>query len=150
VLKSKKLQTPIGTLFAAGTDTALHYLGVHPVDVPLGDTKVLDQIEDELELYFAGKLKRFSTSLHFEGTEFQKMVWQALLQIPFGKALCYSEIAPLIQNPKASRAVGLANGKNPLIIVVPCHRVIQKDLSLGGYSAGLERKKWFLYTIYQK
>lgn len=98
----------------------------------------------ELDEYFAGKRKEFSVPLSLQGTEFQKKVWNALCDIPYGETRCYSDIAAAINNPKGCRAVGMANNKNPVMILVPCHRVIGKDGSLVGYGGGLPMKKYLL------
>ena len=105
---------------------------------------VLKKCVKELDEYFAGKRKHFSVRLERRGTDFQKKVWTALEKIPFGKTCSYEDIAIAVGSPKAVRAVGLANGKNPHWIVVPCHRVIGKNKQLTGYAGGLDRKKWLL------
>ena len=98
----------------------------------------------QLEEYFAGSRKDFQLALNSNGTEFQQKVWAALLEIPFGETRSYGEQARLIGDHKAVRAVGLANGKNPIPIIVPCHRVIGADGSMTGFGGGIERKKWLL------
>lgn len=98
----------------------------------------------QLEEYFAGTRKDFQLALNSKGTEFQQKVWAALLEIPFGETRSYGEQARLIGDHKAVRAVGLANGKNPIPIIVPCHRVIGADGSMTGFGGGIERKKWLL------
>ena len=98
----------------------------------------------ELELYFEGALDRFQTPLDAAGTPFQKSVWAALSQLPFGTTVSYGAIAERIGNPKASRAVGLANNRNPISIIVPCHRVIGKSGKLVGYGGQVWRKEWLL------
>ena len=98
----------------------------------------------QLQEYFAGKRTTFDLPLAASGTTFQQQVWQALLTIPYGKTCSYGDIARAIGNPKGVRAVGLANGKNPLAIVVPCHRVIGADGKLTGYAGGLNRKQQLL------
>jgi methylated-DNA-[protein]-cysteine S-methyltransferase len=98
----------------------------------------------QLGEYFAGTRREFDLPLRLQGTEFQQRVWQVLGQIPYGSTWSYGEQAKRLNNPKASRAVGLANGRNPISIVVPCHRVIGADGSLTGYGGGLERKQWLL------
>ena len=103
------------------------------------------QIIAQLDEYFAGKRKEFDLPLSLDGTDFQKKVWHELQQIPYGQAISYKELSSRVKgNPNASRAVGNANGKNPVAIIVPCHRVIAHDGSLGGYSLGLEMKKKLL------
>lgn len=98
------------------------------------DDALLIKIKNELEGYFKGDLKTFSFPIKFSGTPFQEKVWNELLNIPYGETRCYADIANAIDNPKAVRAVGQANRKNPIPIVVPCHRVIGKDKSLTGYT----------------
>jgi len=98
----------------------------------------------QLNDYFSGSRKSFDLVLEQHGTPFQKQVWQALLTIPFGQLASYRDMAQLINNPKAVRAVGAANGKNPISIIVPCHRVIGSNGTLTGYAGGLERKQWLL------
>lgn len=104
----------------------------------------LQQALKQLKEYFAGQRTCFSLPLAATGTAFQQQVWQALVHIPYGQSCSYGAIADFIQNPKAVRAVGAANGRNPLAIVVPCHRVIGNNGSLTGYAGGLGRKVWLL------
>ena len=101
----------------------------------------LQKVEKELQEYFHGTRKSFNFTYEPEGTEFQKKVWKALEEIPYGETRTYKEIATNIGNPNASRAVGMANNKNPLMIVIPCHRVIGSNGKLVGYAGGLEMKK---------
>ena len=98
----------------------------------------------ELREYFAGLRRKFDFTLDLHGTDFQKRCWKALTRIPYGKTKTYAEIAQAVGRPKASRAVGQANHSNPLAIVVPCHRVVQADGSLGGYGGGLDKKRALL------
>jgi len=98
----------------------------------------------QLDDYFNNKRVNFDLPLVIEGTDFQRSVWKALTKIPYGKTLSYADIATRIKNPKASRAVGNANNKNKLAIVVPCHRVIGRDGSLTGYASGVNKKDWLL------
>ena len=105
---------------------------------------VLIQTKKQLEQYFAGKRTTFDVALDLVGTEFQVQAWRALCRIPFGKTISYGQQAANIKKPKAFRAVGSANGKNPIPILVPCHRVVASDGSLGGYSLGLRMKKQLL------
>lgn len=114
---------------------------------PLAEAKnhpVLLETEYQLDEYFAGKRRQFSLPFDFAGTGFQKDVWRALSTIPFGETRTYAEIAAQIGRPRAVRAVGAANGKNPLSIVVPCHRVIGSNGKLTGFAGGLEVKAWLL------
>lgn len=101
---------------------------------------ILMETERQLTEYFAGKRKAFTVKLDFNGTDFQKSVWRALLKIPFGQTRTYGEIAKSLDNPKAVRAVGAANGKNPISIIAPCHRVIGSTGKLTGFAGGLEVK----------
>ncbi|WP_104403133.1 methylated-DNA--[protein]-cysteine S-methyltransferase [Vibrio penaeicida] len=105
---------------------------------------VLAQACKQLTEYFEGSRKTFDVPLAAKGTDFQKQVWQTLTQIPFGETWSYQDLANTIGNPKAVRAVGLANGKNPISVIVPCHRVIGKSGKLTGYAGGLERKEALL------
>ena len=98
----------------------------------------------QLGEYFAGRRREFDLPLGMNGTTFQRRVWNTLLEIPYGATWSYGQLAKRIDNPNASRAVGLANGSNPISIVVPCHRVIGADGSLTGYGGGVERKRWLL------
>ena len=107
-------------------------------------TPLLEKAYLQLKEYFEGKRREFDLPLAPEGTEFQQRVWSALMTIPYGQTACYSEIAERIGNKKASRAVGMANNANPIVIVIPCHRVIGKDGSLTGYGGGLDMKKRLL------
>jgi methylated-DNA-[protein]-cysteine S-methyltransferase len=108
------------------------------------DHPVLVETERQLRAYFAGSLTTYSLPLDFKGTEFQKSVWQALLTIPFGETRSYGEIARQIGRPTAGRAVGAANGRNPISIVAPCHRVIGSNGALTGYAGGLAAKEHLL------
>ncbi|AZE53857.1 Methylated-DNA--protein-cysteine methyltransferase [Pseudomonas synxantha] len=105
---------------------------------------VLLETERQLREYFAGTRNRFELELDFTGTDFQKQVWQALLSIPFGETRSYSQIAQQIGNPKAVRAVGAANGRNPISIIAPCHRVVGASGGLTGFAGGLEAKQYLL------
>ena len=108
------------------------------------DTELLLEAKKELEEYFEGKRKEFDLPLEQEGTEFQKRVWNALEKIPYGETRTYKEVAKMIGNEKASRAVGMANNKNNTPIIVPCHRVIGSNGKLVGYALGLDMKKYLL------
>jgi len=105
---------------------------------------VLDACIKELDAYFAGKLKDFSVPIKLNGTNFRMKVWAALMTIPYGKTISYKELAVLIEQPKAIRAVGGANHNNPVSIIVPCHRVIGADGSLTGYGGGIPNKEFLL------
>lgn len=105
---------------------------------------LLSQAKQQLQEYFAGQRTVFSLPLEPIGTDFQQLVWRGLQNIGFGQTMAYRELAAHIQRPRAMRAVGGANGCNPLPIIIPCHRVIAANGNIGGYSAGLERKRWLL------
>jgi AraC family transcriptional regulator of adaptative response/methylated-DNA-[protein]-cysteine methyltransferase len=109
-----------------------------------GSHRHLDQLVEELERYFAGKLKRFRVPLHAPGTAFERRAWDALLQIPYGATWSYGQQAAALGQPNASRAVGAANGRNRVAILIPCHRVIGASGKLVGYAAGVERKRFLL------
>jgi len=109
-----------------------------------GENEHIKQLKEEIKQYFAGTLKKFSVKLVYPGTTFQQNVWNQLLKIPYGKTVSYEDVAIRLGIPKASRAVGTANGLNRIAIVVPCHRVVNKDGELGGYGGGLWRKKKLL------
>ncbi|WP_018654186.1 methylated-DNA--[protein]-cysteine S-methyltransferase [Actinomadura flavalba] len=108
------------------------------------DPAPFDAARDQLAAYFAGDLKEFDLPLSMHGTDFQRRVWDALRTIPYGTTVSYGEIAAELGNPGASRAVGLANGRNPIGIIVPCHRVVGSTGNLTGYGGGLERKRHLL------
>lgn len=107
-------------------------------------TKILKETKKQLDEYFAGQRQTFEIPLDMRGTDFQKKVWAELAKIPFGETLSYRDIAKKIKNEKAVRAVGTANGRNPVSILVPCHRVIQANGTLGGYAGGLSLKEFLL------
>ncbi|MDB5737270.1 MAG: ogt1 [Sphingomonas bacterium] len=147
------LPSPVGTLSLVATDrglAAILWEKDDPARVRLGPLEdapehpVLVQAARELDEYFAGTRTAFSVPLDMIGTDFQKQVWQALLTIPFGETRSYLQIASLLGKPKATRAVGAANGRNPLSIVAPCHRVIGANGALTGFAGGLEAKAWLL------
>ena len=112
--------------------------------IPLKRTELLSRAERQLEEYFQGKRKIFELPLRYDGTEFQRQVWEALLTIPYGETVSYQEIARRVGRERAVRAVGTAIGRNPIGIVIPCHRVIGKDGGLHGFGGGLEKKKMLL------
>ena len=139
--------SPIGTLQLRGTDAALTGVFMEPHPEPrdaVRDDAPLRWARQQLEEYFTGGRREFSLALEADGTDFQRRVWEALREIPFGGTVSYGDIARRIGNPRAVRAVGLANGRNPISIIVPCHRVIGADGSLTGYGGGLERKRFLL------
>ncbi len=142
------LHTPIGTLRLVSNDTQLikiEFENQHSDDDHLeASNAVLADCADQLSDYFAGRRQRFDLRLAVQGTTFQQSVWNALTDIPYGELRSYQDIARAIDNPAAVRAVGAANGRNPLPIVVPCHRVIGSNGSLTGFAGGLEAKTFLL------
>jgi methylated-DNA-[protein]-cysteine S-methyltransferase len=108
------------------------------------DDQALHDVREQLDAYFAGERQTFDLPLQMTGTPFQKQVWQGLMAIPYGTTISYAELARRIGRPGASRAVGAANGRNPIGIIVPCHRVIGANGTLTGYGGGLDRKEWLL------
>lgn len=145
VYHRKLIQSPIGPLTLLGTEEALARIlfgdGWRDTE---GSVPVLDQAARELEEYFAGERREFTVPLAPEGTEFQRKVWTALLEIPYGATVTYGEIAARIGKPKAAVAVGQANGRNPIPIIIPCHRVVGAGGKLVGYTGGLHIKKALL------
>jgi methylated-DNA-[protein]-cysteine S-methyltransferase len=126
------------------TDSDKHRPATRPDWVEDGDAVPFAEVKSQLRGYFEGGLTDFDLPLAPQGTEFQIRVWQELRGIPFGETISYAELAHRIGNPNASRAVGMANSRNPISIIVPCHRVIGSDNSLTGYAGGLERKRMLL------
>ena len=143
--------SPLGPLLLMGSERGLRAICFEPhAGAPGGDAsspideRTFDAPRRQLDAYFKGSRRSFELALDPIGTEFQRAVWRALQQIEFGETRSYSQIAAAIQSPRAVRAVGMANGRNPLAIVVPCHRVVGADGSLTGYAGGMERKRWLL------
>ncbi len=143
-------QTPVGRLLIAADNTGLRFVlfansaadgnsGIPRPDWKEDAAKLKEPVR-QLDAYFQGRLRRFDLPLAADGTDFQKAVWAALREIPYGETVSYGEIAAAIGRPTASRAVGMANGRNPISIVVPCHRVIGSSGTLVGYGGGLGRK----------
>lgn len=145
------LESPIGPLTLLARDGVLTSLTMHehrhssppPTDAVVDDAWFKD-VAQQLDRYFAGELSTFDVEMDLRGTEFQQRVWAQLCEIPYGATISYGELAKRVGNAHASRAVGLANGRNPISIIVPCHRVIGAGGSLTGYGGGLERKRWLL------
>lgn len=138
--------TPVGKLCIgeeAGAITRVTWNGIPP-DAIMKETELIRTCKKELDEFFAGERKAFDLPLAPAGTVFQKKVWDALLQIPYGETRTYGEIAAAVENPKGFRAVGMANHNNPIAILIPCHRVIGANGKLTGYAAGIERKEWLL------
>jgi methylated-DNA-[protein]-cysteine S-methyltransferase len=145
------IDSPIGPLLLSASQGALtgvqmqnqrHFRGL-PEGAVHDDAWFAD-IVTQLNAYFRGELRDFDVPLDLVGTDFQRRVWTQLQAIPYGETISYGELATRVGNANASRAVGLANGKNPVSIIVPCHRVIGADGSMTGYGGGLERKTWLL------
>lgn len=138
--------SPIGILEITGTKQEI--TGVHFVETKRNpDPSIPLPLKDcckQLYEYFVGDRKDFSLNLLLEGTDFQKKVWNQLMKIPYGRTVAYKEIAAAVKNEKAVRAVGSANGRNNISIIIPCHRVIASDGTLGGYGGGLWKKEWLL------
>lgn len=145
-MDTAQIQTPLGSARIKGDEDGIQSIEV--LDESTEETtnfpEALKEAATQLEEYFQGSRTRFSFKLNPSGTDFQKKVWQALLEIPYGRTLSYLELAKRLGDAKAIRAVAAANGKNPIWIAIPCHRVIGSDGSLTGYAGGLHRKKWLL------
>jgi methylated-DNA-[protein]-cysteine S-methyltransferase len=147
----RTIDSPVGLLTLAGTGEALFHLRMvdqtHEPDRTLWQAtnrNIYQDVVEQLNGYFAGELTEFDTALELVGTPFQRKVWTALQTIPYGETRTYGEIAQQIGSPAASRAVGMANGRNPIGIIVPCHRVIGSTGNLTGYGGGLDRKNLLL------
>ncbi len=138
--------SPIGSIRIVGTDEFISGVHFHDdiLEISYGSSPLLKECKNQLQAYFDGKLKEFDLPLKFEGTEFQISVWQALQQIPYGETASYLQIAKKIDRPRAVRGVGGANHRNPISIIVPCHRVIGANGKLVGYGGGMWRKQWLL------
>jgi methylated-DNA-[protein]-cysteine S-methyltransferase len=143
------LDSPLGDLLFAADNDAL--VGIWFADTERPDTaewqrdaRPFGEVTEQLQAYFAGELTEFRLELAPRGTPFQHRVWDAIQQIPYGTTTTYGRLAETLGEPRASRAVGLANGRNPIPIVIPCHRVIGADGSLTGYGGGMHRKQWLL------
>lgn len=141
------IDSPIGELLLTGDGQALTGVHMQPFEVLpewRREPAAFADPEEQLSAYFAGELTEFDLPLAPRGTTFQLRVWNALLEIPYGQTASYGELATAIGRPGASRAVGAANGRNPIAVIVPCHRVIGADGSLTGYAGGVERKRALL------
>ncbi|MEO7977212.1 methylated-DNA--[protein]-cysteine S-methyltransferase [Flavobacterium sp.] len=141
------INSPLGITKIMGNDEGISVISVSNVgtsEVSQETPKVLKEAVLQLQEYFEGKRTEFDLKLNPKGTEFQQKVWKSLLKIPYGKTVSYMDQSKKLGDVKAIRAVASANGKNPLWIVVPCHRVIGTNGSLTGYAGGLSRKKWLL------
>ncbi|WP_067450580.1 methylated-DNA--[protein]-cysteine S-methyltransferase [Actinomadura macra] len=147
------LDSPIGPLTAVVIDGGLsglymdkqrHRPAEETFGAPTENRETFAAVAEQLDAYFAGDLTEFDLPLNMRGTPFQSRVWAALQEIPYGQTITYGELAVEIGKPSASRAVGLANGKNPISVIVPCHRVVGSTGDLTGYGGGLERKRHLL------
>jgi O-6-methylguanine DNA methyltransferase len=145
------VESPVGVLRLTASQGALTGMYMqaqrHAPSIPddhTRDDEWFADITSQLAAYFRGDLTTFDVPMNLQGTAFQRSVWEQLGDIPYGETISYGELARRIGNPNASRAVGLANGRNPISIIVPCHRVIGADGSLTGYGGGLDRKTWLL------
>ncbi len=140
------INSPLGFVLIEGNEDGISIISVTSEETILSDTipVLFVDVVTQLNEYFEGNRSEFQFKMNPNGTNFQKKVWEELLKIPFGKTASYQEVTNNLGDPKAIRAVANANGKNPLWIVVPCHRVIGSDGSLTGYAGGLWRKKWLL------
>jgi methylated-DNA-[protein]-cysteine S-methyltransferase len=138
------MDTPIGTLWLDADDAGLARVAFHGPAGARSDEPLLRQAEAQLSAYFAGELTHFELPLSPSGTHFQRRVWEAVARVPYGSTTTYSAVAAAVERPSACRAVGAANGRNPLAIVIPCHRVVGASGALTGYGGGLERKRALL------
>jgi len=147
-LYSHVITTPLGEMIATANESAIISFDFFEEDKNYKNistsSPLLLSLEEEIFEYFAGERKEFTLPLSPSGTEFQKGVWNTLLNIPYGTTISYATEAKIFGNPKAVRAVANANGKNPISILIPCHRVIASNGSLGGYSGGLDKKEFLL------
>lgn len=148
-----KIQSPVGELSLLASDTHLYsvfwespkYPGMNlPGEILNRENSILKETKIQLREYFNGERKKFDLPIKWSGTDFQNAVWKALTKIPYGETSSYSQLAEAVKNPKAVRAVGMTNGRNPIAIVVPCHRVIGKNGSLTGFGGGLKNKEILL------
>ncbi len=141
------IKTPLGVASITGDENGVTKISITEDGRENPSTQISDVLKDaahQLQDYFDGKRNEFNIKLNPSGTDFQKKVWKELTKIPFGKTVSYLDIAKQLGDPKCIRAAASANGKNPLWVVIPCHRVIGSDGSLTGYAGGLWRKKWLL------
>ncbi len=138
-------QSPIGLVEILGSESAVISLNfVEEKKENQRSNSILKEAVDQLELYFAGNLAEFDLPIAFAATPFQEQVWRHLLTIPYGRLASYQQVANALEKPNAVRAVGAANGQNPISVIVPCHRVIGSNGHLTGYGGGLWRKEWLL------
>jgi len=139
------IESPIGLIECkASSKGVMHVIFCGTQIKKVQPNSITDLCKQQLEQYFSGDLNQFTLPLDPKGTEFQKSVWQCLSTIPFGETVSYLDIAKILNKPKGSQAVGGANGRNPISIILPCHRVVGSNGSLTGYAGGIERKLWLL------
>ncbi|MCC8370499.1 MAG: methylated-DNA--[protein]-cysteine S-methyltransferase [Rickettsia endosymbiont of Stiretrus anchorago] len=159
-LKSTFLDTPLGSMLAISDEEKLYLLDFAEskglerkikmlkvktkLSIIDGNTKPISSVEKELKSYFDGNLQKFNTSLCLVGSEFQKLVWEKLMNVPYGETRSYFTQAKAVGKETAYRAVANANGANRFAIIIPCHRIINNNGELGGYASGLHRKKWLI------
>lgn len=159
-LTASWVATPVGTMLAVADDKFIRLLSFLELSIMerkadliqqqlgarlvMGDNGVLQAMAGEMQSYFTGALREFATPILLHGTSFQLSVWDELRRVPFGSTVSYADLAQRIGKPAAFRAVAQANAQNPIQVVIPCHRVINSDGRVGGYIAGVERKRWLL------
>jgi O-6-methylguanine DNA methyltransferase len=160
LLRSFEFATPLGAMIAISDDEVLYFLGftdTHNIgsaieklkislnaDIITSQTPIILLVQEQIKTYFDGKLTKFTIPIKLIGTPFQKSVWQELLNINYGTTSSYAAQSAMINHPLAYRAVANANGRNPISIIVPCHRIINSNGKLGGYNSGLGKKIWLL------
>jgi methylated-DNA-[protein]-cysteine S-methyltransferase len=146
-MKYTTIDSPIGELLLVGDEAGLHRVSMSPFSVApewTRDDECFEDAREQFEQYFRGERREFDLPLKLQGNPFELSVWEALREIPYGETVSYGHIARGIGHPDAPRAVGAANGRNPVAIIVPCHRVIGANGSLTGYGGGLDRKRFLL------
>ncbi|CCQ10140.1 Methylated-DNA--protein-cysteine methyltransferase [Pseudoalteromonas luteoviolacea B = ATCC 29581] len=145
MIVTQYMSSPIGQITLQASHKGISYIGFHPLfAIHEENNGHLSCAIEQLTAYFKGDLTVFDVKLDVKGTPFQKAVWEVLKQVPFGESRTYGWIANQLDNPKAVRAVGAANGKNPISFIVPCHRIIGQNGTLTGYAGGIEAKAWLL------
>ncbi len=138
-------ESPIGIIEVTGTDDLVYTVNfTDEIKDEICDSREIKNCISQLKEYFTGKRKNFSINYALDGTDFQKRVWNEMVKIPFGEVVSYKDIALSIGHPKAFRAVGSAVGKNPISIIIPCHRVVKSNGTIGNYGGGRWRKSWLL------
>lgn len=145
-MKSTVIKSPLGFIKIEGSSDGIFSLNFieterHTEEIPA----VLQEVVDQVQEYFAGTRKDFTVKIAPQGTDFQQSVWKLLQKVTYGSTITYSQLSEQYGDPKAIRAVASANGKNPILLIIPCHRIISKDGGLGGFSAEIWRKDWLLH-----